>query len=64
MECENCDRESLLGKVLKVADEEVEIVWLEGEYSKSWKVVKQRDPRNKRKLIDWTDTIPKASIIV
>ena len=36
VDCENCDKEPLLGKVLKVVGEEVEIVWLEGEYSKSW----------------------------
>ena len=40
VDCENCDKEPLLGKVLKVVDEEVEIVWLEGEYGKSWKVAK------------------------
>ena len=28
VDCENCDKEPLLGKVLKVVDEEVEIVWL------------------------------------
>ena len=58
------DKEPLLGKVLKVVDEGVENVWLKGEYNKSWKVAKQRDPRNKRKMVDWTDTIPKASIIL
>lgn len=63
VDCEYCDKEPLLGKVLKVLNEEVEIVWLEGEYSKSWRVAKQRDPRNERKMVDWTDTIPKASII-
>ena len=35
VDCENCDnypyKEPLLGKVLKVLNEEVEIVWLEGE---------------------------------
>ena len=45
-------------------ESEIEIVWLEGAYNKSWKVAKTRDPKNKRKLIDWTDTIPKASIIL
>ena len=40
VDCENRDKEPLLGKVLKVVDEEVEIVWLEGEYGKSWKVAK------------------------
>ena len=68
VDCENCSnypyKEPLLGKVLKVLNEEVEIVWLEGEYSKSRRVTKQRDPRNKRKMVDWTDTIPKASIIL
>ena len=31
VDCENCDKEPLLGKVPKVVDEDVEIVWLEGE---------------------------------
>ena len=64
VDCENCDLEPLLGKVLKVMDNDVEIVWLEGAYNKTWKGAKQRDPQNKRKLVDWTDTIPKASIIL
>ena len=33
VDCENCNKEPLLGKMLKVLNEEIEIVWLEGEYT-------------------------------
>ena len=61
VDCENCGKEPLLKIMLKVLNEEVEIVWLEEEYSKLWRVAKQRDLRNRRKIVDWTDTSPKAS---
>jgi hypothetical protein len=64
IDCENCDKEPLLGKVLKIEESEIKIVWLEGAYNKSWKVAKTRDPTNKRKLIDWRDTIPESSVIL
>ena len=50
--------------MLKIEESEIKIVWLEGAYNKSWKVAKTRDPKNKRKLIDWMDTIPKSSVIL
>ena len=62
--CANCDLEPLLGKVISINGEEVTIVWLEGHYNSSWRTSKQVDPANKRKKIDWTDTIPLNSIIL
>lgn len=62
--CENCDKEPLLGKVRDISGDDIHIVWLDGEYSKQWKISKQRDPTNRKKLIDWTDTIPRSSIIL
>ena len=61
---ENCDQEPLLGKVIKIMDEEIQIVWLEGDYSSSWRVAKYSDPQNRRKKIEWTDTVPKASVLL
>ena len=62
--CENCDKEPLLGKVREICEDDIHIVWLDGEYTKQWKESKQRDPKNRKKFIDWTDTIPRSSIIL
>ena len=62
--CENCDKEPLIARVLEVQEEEVDIVWLEGEYSKAWRVAKHRDPSDRRRMVDWRDSIPKSSIIL
>ena len=45
-------------------ESDVEIVWLEGEYNRSWKPAKQRDPSNRSRMVEWRDTIPKSSIIL
>ncbi len=42
----------------------VNVVWLEGSYTKKWKEAKVQDPINRRKKIDWKDTVPKSSIIL
>ena len=62
--CENYEKEPTLGKVLKVYSDSVDIVWLEGDYSKAWKIARHRDPKNKRRLVDWTDIVPKSSILL
>ena len=61
---ENCDDELLIGKVLEVFDDDISIVWMQGEYTTTWKTARQIDPRNRRKKIDWTDIIPKASVLL
>ena len=66
VQCENCSLEPLLGKVLEIFTDvgEIEIVWLEGAYNKAWKVWKHRDPKNRRRIIDWTDRIPLSSVLL
>jgi len=41
----------------------VEVVWIEGGYSKPWRVAKQLDPKNCRK-IDWKNVVPKSGVPV
>ena len=62
--CENCELEPLIAKVVQIEEDSIEIEWLEGAYSKPWRNAKQRDPKNHRKVIPWTDVIPKQSIIL
>ena len=40
------------------------ILWYEGTYTSAWRPWKIRDPKNRRRIVDWTDTIPKTSIIL
>jgi len=37
---------------------------MEGTYTTSWKAWKIRDPQNHRETIQWTDHVPKDSIIL
>ena len=62
--CDNCDKEPLITRVVEIYDAEVEIVWLEGEYSKSWKTAKHRDPNDRRRMVEWKDKIPKSSTML
>ena len=62
--CDNYDQEPVLARVTDVLDEEIDIVWLEGDYSKAWRVAKHLDPKNRRKMVEWKDRIPKASVIL
>ena len=61
---ENSDNQPLLGQVLEIMETEVKIVWLEGDYSSSWKIAKYIDPNNKRKKVEWTDVVTKQAIIL
>ena len=61
---ENSDIEPWIGKVLSVLEMDVRIVWLDGGYSNKWRNAKIADPSDKRKKINWKDTVPKDSIIL
>ena len=58
---ENCHLKPLIAKVLEVNEETIDVVWLEGSYSKAWKVAKKKEGRD---LVDWIDTVPKSSVIL
>jgi len=58
---ENCHLQPLIAKVLEVHAEAIDVVWLEGNYSKSWKVAKEKEGRT---LVDWVDSVPKSCYII
>ena len=60
----NCELEPLVVIVEGIKQDNVEVVWMEGGYTKAWRVAKQLDPKNRRKKFDWKDIVPKASIIL
>ena len=64
VECENCSSEPLLARIVKVFHTNIEVVWLDGEYDKPWKVAHHRDPQNRQKMVDWKDILPKSCIIL
>ena len=47
-----------------ISGDDIHIMWLIGEYGKQWKTSKQRDPTNRNRLIDWTDTISRSSTVL
>ena len=59
---ENCHLRPLIiiAKVLEVNEETIDVVWLEGGYSKVWKIAKKKEGHG---LVDWVDTVPKSSVI-
>ena len=58
---ENCHLQPLIAKVLEVNANTIDVVWLEGNYTKLWKVAKRKEGRT---LVDWTDSVPKSSILL
>ena len=62
--CENYSTEPAIGKCIQIDNDTIEILWMEGSYTSPWKPWKVRDPKNRRKTIDWTDSIPKLSIVL
>ena len=62
--CQDSDKEPVIASCISVREDYIDVVWYDGNYSSSWKPWKIRDPSNRRKIIDWTDTIPLSSIIL
>jgi hypothetical protein len=62
--CANCEKEPAIALCSAINGETIDIIWYEGTYASTWKPWKIRDPNNRRKLINWTDKIPKSSIIL
>ena len=54
----------MIGTCTQVFEEDIEIAWMEGTYTTGWRPWKIRDPQNRRKTIQWTDHVPKVSIIL
>ena len=42
---ENCDLRPLIARCSSATENELEIVWLEGSYSRPWKVAKRKEGR-------------------
>ena len=57
----NCNLRPLLAKITKVHSCDLEVVWLEGNYTRPWKVAKKKEGRT---TVDWTDTVPKSAVIL
>ena len=47
--CENYSTEPAIGKCIQIDNDIIEILWMEGSYTSSWKPWKVRDPKNQRK---------------
>ena len=62
--CENYAREPVIGRCTQIFDETIEVLWMDGSYKSLWKPWKVRDAKNRRKVIDWVDRIPKMSILL
>ncbi len=61
---EDPESEPWIGRLEGITNTMVDVVWLEGSYTKKWKEAKVQDPITRRKKIDWKDTVPKSSIIL
>ena len=46
-----------------IKQDNVEVLWMEGGYTKTWRVVKQLNHNNNGKF-EWKDIVPKSSIIM
>ena len=57
----NCDQRPLVARVIDVSHDNLDIVWLEGSYTRPWKISKRKEGRA---MVDWTDTVPKSSVIL
>jgi len=57
----NCDQRPLVARVTDINGDNLDIVWLEGSYTRPWKVARKKEGRA---VVDWTDTVPKSSVIL
>ena len=55
----NCNLRPLLAKIMKVHSCDLDIVWLEGSYTRP--VSKKKEGRT---MVDWIDTVPKSAVIL
>ena len=62
--CENYAREPVIERCTQIFDETIEVLWMDGSYKSFWKPWKVRDAKNRRKVVDWVDRIPKMSILL
>ena len=62
----NCDWEGepAIAECLQVDEDEVTVKWKNGTYSSTWTDAKVPDPNDKRKKIDWVQTVPISSILL
>ena len=57
----NCDLRPLVARITDVKDDDLDILWLDGSYTRPWKTAKKKEGRL---TVDWTDTVPKSSVIL
>ncbi len=61
---EDKETEPWIGKLEDIFEDNVTVVWMEGGYTKKWSTAKITDPANRRRKVEWKDTISKSSIIL
>ncbi len=61
---EDKETEPWIGKLEDIFEDNVSVVWMEGGYTKKWSTAKITDPANRRRKVEWKDTISKSSIIL
>ena len=57
----NCNLRPLLGKITEIRSCDLDIIGLEGSYTRPWKAAKKKEGRT---IVDWTDTVPKSAVIL
>ena len=57
----NCEQRPLVARVTDVCGDNLNIIWLEGSYTRPWKIARKKEGRT---VVDWTDTVPKSSVIL
>ncbi|XP_064397846.1 uncharacterized protein LOC135344551 [Halichondria panicea] len=62
--CPSSNIEPWIAQLRSISDSEVGVVWMEGKYNSKWKVARRQDPENKRKRIEWEDSVTKSSILL
>ena len=50
-----------IGRVEKIAEDTVDVAWLDGGYRKPWKPATRREGR---RVVPWKDTVSKATVIL
>ena len=55
--CDDYDQEPVMARVTDVLDEEIDMVLLEADYYKAWRVAKHLDPKNTNKEMIFSECV-------
>ena len=62
--CEDCPTEPAIGEVTDIGIDDINLKWMEGTYSTAWHYYKILDARDRRKKVDWIQSVPRSSILL